>query len=82
MCLCRLTHRVIQVQVRVKFSDQMVTLVQFIDLSGKPVNCGEREGGKTDWKWKMDMGLNGEVCKEVTLRQLPFIYQILISNIL
>lgn len=40
------THRVIQVQVRVKLGDQMVALVQFTYFSGKPVNCGEREEEK------------------------------------
>jgi len=46
MCPHRLTHRVIQIQVRFKFGDQMVALVQFTDFSGKPVNCGEKEREK------------------------------------
>lgn len=53
-----LTHRVIQIQVRVKLGDQMVALVQFTDFSGKPVNYGERESDslsvevrKEKWIW-------------------------------
>lgn len=54
LCPHRLTHRVIQIQVRVKLGDQMVALVQFTDFSGKPVNCGEREREKMSVEVKME----------------------------
>lgn len=51
----RLTHRVIQIQVRVELGDQMVALVQFTDFSGKPVNCGERERKKRKKKLAVEV---------------------------